>query len=92
MLVQKINNQYNQNFGMRFRLSKETIKTLETSTGLTYKEMTGLSIDETTKLMKERGKLKGPSKLKIWISDKYKIFGEKLGLLQKEYKIYTDID
>ena len=92
MLVQKINNQYNQNFGMRFRLSKETIKTLETSTGLTYKEMTGLSIDETTKLMKERGKLKCPSKLKIWISDKYKIFGEKLGLLQKEYNIYTDID
>ena len=91
MLVPSLN-KYNQNFGMKFKLSTNTIKAIESSTGLTYKEMTRLSINETTKLMKERGTLKEPSKIKLWIADKYKKFGEQLGLLEKHYDIYTDID
>lgn len=92
MQVQSINNQYNQSFGMDYKLSKEAIKAIESSTGLTYDEMTRLSLDESTKLMKERGKIKEPSKLKMWLSEKYKQIGEKLGLLEKNYNIYTDID
>lgn len=92
MLVQPINNQYNQSFGVNFKLSKETIRTVETSTGLTYEEMKRLSLAEAAKLMEQRGTLKRPSKIKLWFADKYKKFGEKLGLLEKRYNIYTDAD
>ena len=94
MQVQPINNQYNQNFGYSARkpfvLSKETISAIESSTGLTYAEMTDLPISETINLMKKRGKIKEPSKLKIWLSNKYKEFGEKFGLLEKHYNFYTE--
>ena len=43
-------------------------------------------------LMIKRGAMKEPCKIKEWLSDKYKEFGEKLGLLKKEYNIYTDVD
>ena len=92
MRVQSVNYNYNQNFGSKFKLPKETIKAIESSTGLTYDEMTHLSFDESVKLMKERGKIKDPSWLKLWLSEKYKKFGEKFGLLEKHYNIYTDID
>ena len=39
--------------------------------------------------MKERGSLKKPNKFKEWLSDIYKSFGEKAGLLKNERKIYT---
>ena len=90
MFVQPVNYKYSQSFGIRFKLAPDTIKALESSTGLTYNEMTCLPISETTKLMKERGKLKEPSKLKLWFSDKYKKIGEKLGLLEKHYNFYTE--
>ena len=54
--------------------------------------MSRLSIGEAEKLMKERGSLKEPSKLKRWLADKYKQFGERTGLLKRQYNIYTDID
>ncbi len=54
--------------------------------------MTTLSIGECLKLMKERGTLKEPNKLWTWLQDKYKKFGEKTGLLKKEYNFYADID
>ena len=98
MQIQSINGQHNQSFGhnvkepFTYRLSKEAIKAAEESTGLTYEEMTRLPFSETRKLMIERGTLKEPSKIKLWISKKYKEIGEKLGLLQKHYNIYTDID
>lgn len=76
--------------GSKFHLSKETIKAAEKSTGLTYKEMTTLPFSETTKLMKERGNLKEPSKFKLWLSDIYKNFGEKCGLLEKQYNFYHE--
>lgn len=92
MKVIAINNQYNQGFGNKYKLSKETVKAVENSTGLTYKEMTELPLDECAKLMKDRGKLKEPGKLKMWLSQKYKELGEKFGLLEKHYNFYTDID
>lgn len=92
MKVAAINNQYHQGFGNGYKLSKETVKAVENSTGLTYKEMTELPLDKCTRLMKERGKLKEPSKLKMWLSQKYKEIGEKYGLLERNYNIYTDID
>lgn len=94
MLVQPVNNNYNQNFGHNarktFELSKETISAIESSTGLTYAKMTDLPIFESANLMKKRGKIKEPSKLKIWLSNKYKEFGEKFGLLEKHYNFYTE--
>lgn len=77
---------------MNFKLSPETIKAVEASTGLTHKEMTTLSLSETEKLMRERGKLRKPNKFKAWVADKYRKFGEHFGLLEKKYNIYTDID
>lgn len=90
MLVQPVNHKYNHSFGIRFKLSDKTVKAIESSTGLTYGEMTRLSLDESARLMKERGKLKEPSKLKLWFSDKYRKFGEKYGLLEKNYNFYTE--
>ncbi len=90
MQVQSVNNKYNQSFGIRFKLSSKTIKALEFHTGLDYDEMTRLSLDESAKLMKERGKLKEPSKLRLWFSDKYRKFGEKYGLLEKHHNFYTE--
>ena len=81
----------NKNFKQRYKLSNKTIKHIENKTGLTYKEMTTLSHDETKKLMKERGKLKQPNKIKQWCMSKYKQIGEKLGLLEKNYNIYTNV-
>ena len=85
-------NQNNKSFGMKFKLSPATIKAVESSTGLTYDEMTRLPLDECSKLMKERGTLKEPSRFKQWLSAKYKEFGERFGLLKKEYNFYTDVD
>ena len=92
MLVQPVNNKYNQNFGIKFKLSPETIKAVEKSTGLTYHEMTRLPLSETAKLMEQRGTLKRPSKIKLWLADKYREIGERLGLIEKHYNIYTDVD
>lgn len=77
---------------MNYRLSKDAVKAIEKSTGLSYKEITQLPADECVRLMKERGKLKEPSKFKLWLAEKYKNFGEKLGLLEKQNNIYIDVD
>ena len=92
MLIQPVNNKYNQNFGIKFKLSPETIKASAASTGLTYEEMTRLPLTETVKLIEQRGTLKRPSKIKLWLADKYRGIGERLGLLEKHYNIYTDVD
>ena len=42
--------------------------------------------------MEQRGSLKKPNPVKEFIAEKYRKLGEKLGLLKKEYNIYTDID
>ena len=77
---------------INFQLSKETIKHIEKSTKCSINELRTLPIDETKKLMLERGAMKKPSKINQWFAGKYKSIGEKLGLLKKEYNFYTHID
>ncbi len=88
MQIQAIQNQH---FGNKYKLSETTIKMVEKSTGLTYKEMTTLTSDEAKNLMKQRGTLKKPNKIKQWFANQYKQLGEKLGFLEKQHNIYTDI-
>ncbi len=91
MKIQGINNN-NTNFGMDFRLSGKTLDSISKITNLSVNELKELSISEATRLMKERGSIKEPSKFWQWLSDIYKKFGEKTGLLKKEYTIYSDYD
>lgn len=79
------------NFKKKFKLSKETLNAISQSTNLHGDELY-LPMDEAAKLMKERGSLKEPSKLKLWLSDIYRKFGEKCGFIEKRYNIYTDVD
>ena len=72
MQISPINNQNRPTFGMNYKLSEKTIKAIEKSTGLTYDEMTRLPLDESVKLMKERGTIKEPNKLWTWMQEKYK--------------------
>lgn len=88
MQIQAIQNQH---FGNKYKLSETTIKMVEKSTGLTYKEMTTLTSDEAKNLMKQRGTLKEPNKIKQWFANQYKQLGEKLGFLEKQHNIYTDL-
>lgn len=89
MKIQRIDN---TNFGMKFKLSDNTLNAISESTKLTVNELHRLPLDEAANLMKKRGSLKEPSKFKQWFSGKYKEFGEKYGLLKKHYNIYTDVD
>ena len=92
MKILSINQTNNTNFKMNFHLSEGTLKAISASTRLTVEELHSLPLDEAAKLMKERGSLKEPSKLKQWFAAKYKEFGEKTGLLEKQCNIYTDVD
>lgn len=75
-----------------YKLSDKTVKSIEKSTGLSYDELTRMSLNESIELMKKRGTLKTPSKIKLWFADMYRKFGEKIQLLEKQHNIYTDID
>lgn len=94
MQVTSVSNQdnYLTNFGRNYKLSDRTVTSIEKSTGLSRAELTELTTDECKKLMKKRGTLKEPGKIKTWIADKYRKLGESLGLLEKKHNIYTDID
>ena len=92
MRILPINQTNNTNFKIKFELSNETLKSLSKSTRLSVEELENLPIDEATRLMKKRGAIKEPSKLKLWLADKYKKFGEKTGLLEKKYEFYSDGD
>ena len=74
------------------KLSEQTMKLISKSTKLSENELKYLSIDNQIKLMEQRGSLKKPNPVKEFIAEKYRKLGEKLGLLKKEYNIYTDID
>ena len=80
------------NFGTNFTLSKKAINSASKVTKLSEEEMKSLSPEAARKLMKERGSIKQPSKIKQFFADIYKKIGEKLGFLKPEYLIYTDID
>lgn len=78
MLVQPLNRTYNQTFGLKFKLSEETKKTIEKSTGLSQEEMSLLPLKDVFELIKKKGTLKETSKIKLWLSEKYRQFGKKL--------------
>ena len=77
---------------LNFRLSQVTVKHIEKSTRCSIQEIRNNSMADVESLMIKRGAIKESCKIKEWLSDKYKEFGEKLGLLKKEYNIYTDVD
>ena len=77
---------------IKYQLSEQTIKNIEKSTKCSINELRTLSFDETQKLMQKRGAIKKPNVIKNWFAEKYKQFGEKLGLLKKEYNFYTHVD
>ena len=77
---------------INYQLSKETIKHIEKSTKCSIDELRTLSMDETKILMKKRGVIKEPNKIKQWLADQYKKFGEKTGLLKKEHSFFTHIN
>ncbi len=89
MIIHKISNTTNNvNFGMKFKLSDETLNAISMSTKLSTDELKFLPLNESAKLMKERGSLKEPSKLKQWLSNQYIKFGERFGLVEKHHNIY----
>lgn len=77
---------------LKFKLSERTMKTISKSTKLSEEELKSLSLEEQIKLMEQRGSLKKQNPVKKFIAEKYRKLGEKLGLLNKEHNIYTDID
>ena len=83
---------YNTPFKMEFKLSEKTLDYISKSTKLTVQELHNLPLDEASKIMRERGAIKEPSKFKQWLSEKYRQFGERNGLLKKYINIYTDVD
>ena len=82
MKLLNVNNYNRTNFGMEFKLSGKTLNSISRSTGLSKDELLNLSLDDVSKLMKQRGTLKETNKFKQWLADKYKAFGEKMGLLK----------
>lgn len=92
MQISSMRGQYKSCFGINYKLSDETIKIIENSTGLTYNEMTSLTIEDAKALMEQRGIIKEPRPFKEWLINKYKQIGEKLGFIEKKYNTYTDVD
>lgn len=91
MRVQSVSNQNNQtNFGSKFSLSDKTIRSVEKTTGISYKELTELPTHEIIEKMEQSGKIKKPSKIRTWIADKYRKIGEHFGFIEPQF--YTHID
>ena len=89
MIHRVSNTTNNTSFGIKFKLSEETLRLISESTKLSVEELHRLPMDEAEKLMRERGSLKEPSKFTQWLSDSYRKLGENLGLLKKQHKIFT---
>ena len=79
-------------FGIKFQLQEETLNIISKDTRLNKDELHYLPLQNATKLMKQRGAIKESNKIKLWLQNKYKNFGLKLGLLKRERNIYTDVD
>ena len=91
MRVERIQNN-NLNFcNNKFKLSEETLNSISRTTKLSREELS-LPFDEAEKLMKQRGAFKEPSKFNLWLMKKYKEFGERFGLIEKQYNFYTHAD
>lgn len=91
MRVHSVSNQNNQtNFGSKFSLSDKTIRSVEKTTGISYKELTELPTHEIIEKMEQIGKIKKPNKIRTWIADKYRKIGEHFGFIEPQF--YTHID
>ena len=77
---------------VKFQLKPKTLEHISKSTRLTKEELRSLSIEEAYNKMLERGAVKKPNPIKVFFKNLYKNIGEKLGLLDKQYNIYTHID
>ena len=73
---------------MKFKLSENTLKLISESTRLSVEELHTLPAVETPRLMRERGSLKEPNKFKLLLSNQYRKFREKFGLLEKQRYFY----
>lgn len=83
-------------FGAKLKLEEKTIDLIEKRTRLSYNEMRFLPLDETTKLMRKRAPIREKiqytsREIRLLCGKIYKNIGEKLGLLEKQRNIYTDI-
>lgn len=83
-------------FGNKFKLNENTIKLIEKRTRLSYDEMKSLPFDEVTKLMQKRTpvgeKIKNMvCRINLYFVKIYKKLGRKLGLLENQCNLYTDI-
>ncbi len=76
----------------KFRLSEKVLGTISKSTKLTKDELINQSFEQQFKLMESRGVKNNPHTLKDFLIRNYKKLGEKLGLLKREYNIYTHTD
>lgn len=77
---------------VKFHLKPETLEHISKTTRLTKEELYTLSREDAYSRMLERGAIKKPNPIKIFLKNIYKNIGEKLGLLDKKYNIYTHID
>lgn len=84
MQIQPINSK-DLNFGLNFKLSKETVARIEKTTKLSYDKMTLLPLEKSYNLMKKRNSLKKTSKIQLWFAEKYRRFGVKMGLLSRPF-------
>lgn len=81
-----------KSFNIRYKLSDKTLEYISKTTKLSNDELTNLSLKEQVKLMESRRAIKKTNPIKTFFIGIYKKLGEKLGLREKEYNIYTDID
>ena len=77
---------------VKFQLNPKTLEHISKSTRLTKEELYTLSTKEAYNKMLERGAIKKPNPVKDFFRKLYKNIGENLGLLDKQYNIYTHID
>ena len=77
---------------IKFQLSEQTIKSIEKTTKCSINELKTSSFNDIQILMEKRGAMKKPNNFKLWVANKYREFGERLGLLKKEYNFYSHID
>ncbi len=83
-------------FGNRYKLDEKTISFIERKTRLSRDELQNLPIDDAVGLMKKRAPINKKIKnvfgqIKLSCGRIYKVIGERLGLLEKQHNIYTDI-
>ena len=77
---------------IKSRLEPKTLELISKSTKLSKEELCILTIKEARDKMFERGAIKKPNPIKTFLKNLYKKLGEKFGLLDKHYNIYTDVD